>query len=69
MVVLSGAHNTIWPVILAGIKFGGWTLNRHCKNIGGFNLSSLVTDHHTYNICKYEIFNLADFNFKLAVAS
>ena len=42
-----------------GIKFGGWALNRHCKNIGRFKFGGSVRDHHTY-IYKYEI--LADFN-------
>ena len=56
--------NTVYPEILAGIKFGGWALNRHRKNIGGFKFGGSVRDRHTY-ICKYEI--LADFN--LAVAS
>ena len=50
---------TIQLEILAGIKFGSWSLNRHCKYIGGS-----VRDRHMY-IYKYEI--LADFN--LAVAS
>ena len=40
---------TVEPEILAGIKFGGWALNRRCKNFGG-----LVRDRHTH-ICKYEI--------------
>ena len=57
---------TIQPEILAGIKYGGWALNFHCKSIGGFKFGSLVRDLHTYNIIwKYQI--LADFN--LAVAS
>ena len=47
-----------------GIKFGDWTLNRHCKNIGGFKFGGSLRDHHMY-ICKYEI--LVDFN--LAVNS
>ena len=51
-------------VILAGFKFGGWALNRHCKTTGGFKFVGLVKDCHTY-ICKYEI--LVDFN--LAAAS
>ena len=46
-----------------GIKFGGWALNRDCKNIGRFKFGGSVRDCHTY-ICRYEI--LADFN--LAVA-
>ena len=52
------------PEIMAGIKFGGWALNRQCKNIGGFKFGGSVRDRHTH-ICKYEI--LAEFN--LAVAS
>ena len=54
-------------ILLAGIKFGGWALNRHCKNTGGisgFKFGDSVRGRHTYT-CKYEI--LADFN--LAVAS
>ena len=63
--ICSAAHEyCIAGNILAGIKFGGWALNRHCKGIGGFKFGSLVRDCHTY-ICKYEI--LVDFN--LAVAS
>ena len=50
--------------MLAGIKFGGWASNRHCKNICGFKFGGSVKDRHTY-ICKYGII-LADFN--LAVA-
>ena len=46
--------------ILAGIKLGGWALNHHCKNIGGFKFGGSVRDCHTY-ICKYEV--LAGFNF------
>ena len=56
-------YSTVWMEILAGIKFGGWPLNCHCKNIGGFKFGGSVRDRHMY-ICKYEI--LADFN--LAVA-
>ena len=26
-------HNTVYPEILAGIKFGGWAQNRFCKSI------------------------------------
>ena len=42
------AEGTVYPEILAGIKFGGWALNRHCKNIGGFKFGSSVRDRHTY---------------------
>ena len=38
--------------VLAGIKFGGWALNRHLKNIGNFKFGGSVRDRHTY-ICKY----------------
>ena len=31
--------DTVQPEILAGIKFGSWALNRHCKNIGGFKMA------------------------------
>ena len=51
--------NTVQPEILVGIKFGGWALNHHFKNIGGFKFGGSVRDCHTY-ICKYEI--LSDFN-------
>ncbi len=27
---------TVQLEILAGIKFGGWVPNSHCKNFGGF---------------------------------
>ena len=40
---------TVYPEILAGIKFGGWAPNRHCKNIGGFKFGGSVRDRHTYN--------------------
>ena len=43
---------------MAGIKFRGWALNHHCKNIGGYKFGSSVRDRHMY-ICKYEI--MADF--------
>ena len=39
---------------MAGIKFGRWAANQHCKNIGRFKFGGFVRDHHTY-ICKYEI--------------
>ena len=40
---------TVQPEILAGNKFGGWALNRHCRNIGGFKFGGSVRDLHTYN--------------------
>ena len=43
--------------MLAGIKFGGWAPNCHCKNIGGFKFGGLVWDRHMYEILVY--FNLA----------
>ena len=30
---LHESHNTVYPEIFAGIKFGGWAQNRQCKNI------------------------------------
>ena len=54
-------YNTVLPEMLAGIKFGGWALSSHCKNIGRIKFGGSVRDHHTY-IWKYEIlveFNLA----------
>ena len=53
------SYDTVQPEILAGIKFGSWALNRHCKNIGGFKFGSSVRDHHTYT-CRYE--TLAELN-------
>ena len=55
--LLIAAHKivtTVYPEILAGIKFGDWAPNCHCKNIGGFKFGSSVRDRHTYDyICKY----------------
>ena len=55
--LLIAAHKivtTVYPEILAGIKFGGWAPNRHCKNIGSFKFGGSVRDSHTYDyICKY----------------
>ena len=64
MCVCIQSSNTVQPEILVGIKFGGWALNRHYKNIGRFKFGGSVRDRHMY-ICKYEV--LADFN--LVVAS
>ena len=33
---------------MAGIKFGSWLPNCHCKRIGGFKLGDSVQDRHTY---------------------
>ena len=50
--------------MLAGIKFGSWVPNCHCKCIGGFKFGVLVWDRHTYNRVRI----LADFNLAVAQA-
>ena len=48
-----------------GTKFGGWVLNRHCKNIGRFKFGGLVRDRHTYTVF-IRIVAAATINFSLA---
>ena len=47
--------------MLAGIKFGGWVPNGHCKDIGGFKFGDSVRDCHSIYASKkfWQIFNLA----------
>ena len=43
------------PKILAGIKFGSWALNRHCKSIGGFKIWQFGKGSQYVCSWKYEI--------------
>ena len=54
---MQNTENTVYPEILAGIKFGGWAPNRHCKNIGGFKFGAEFGKGSPYAYMQARVYN------------